>query len=136
MSDKAENKAHEFINKEVLKMERNSFAVRIIAITVSYAAITYWLNAIRADAALWLLWTLIIIQFALYFSIFIASYRRAIISGLNQSAALVVFIALAIAGRINDWELLIIPLTVIVMLIISARVKNVSETSKHLLPKE
>ncbi len=131
-----ENKAHEFIKGEVLKMERNSFFVRIIAAALGYAGITYWLNAIRADASLWFVWVLIIIQFALYFSIFIMGYRRAIVSGLNKNLSLVIFVALAILGRVNDWELMLISLTVIVMLIISARAKNVSDERKHLLPQK
>lgn len=129
-----ENKAHEFIKGEVLKMERNSFFVRIITSALGYAGITYWLNAIRADAALWFVWVLIIVQFALYFSIFIVGYRRAIASGFNKNISFIIFVALAVLGRVNDWELVIIPLTVITMLIVSARAKNVSEEKRHLLP--
>ena len=135
MAMENENKAHEFIKGEVIKMERNSFFVRIIAATIAYAGITYWLNAIRADAQLWFVWLLIIVQFALYFSIFIAGYRRAIVSGFNKNISFIIFVALAVLGRVNDWELVVIPLTVIVMLIVSARAKNVSETGKALLPE-
>ena len=135
MAMENENKAHEFIKGEVIKMERNSFFVRIIAATIAYAGITYWLNAIRADAQLWFVWLLIIVQFALYFSIFIASYRRAIVSGFNKNISFIIFVVLAVLGRVNDWELVVIPLTVIVMLIVSARAKNVSETGKALLPE-
>src|SRR3989344_4356670 len=127
MAMENENKAHEFIKGEVIKMGRNSFFVRIIAATIAYAGITYWLNAIRADAQLWFVWLLIIVQFALYFSIFIASYRRAIVSCFNKNISLIIFVALAVLGRVNDWELVIIPLTVIGMFIISARVKNISD---------
>lgn len=136
MENETNNKAHDFIKGEVLKMERNSFFVRMIAAALAYAGISYWLNAIRADASLWFVWVLIIIQFALYFSIFIMGYRRAIVSGFNKNLSLIVFIALAILGRVNDWELAVIPLTVIIMLIISAKAKNVSDNSKHLLPQK
>lgn len=132
----SENKAHEFIKGEVLKIERNSFFVRIIVAALAYTGISYWLNAIRADASLWFVWVLIIIQFALYFSIFIMSYRRTIVSGLNKNLSFIIFVALAVLGRVNDWELVVIPLTIIVMLIISARAKNVSDNSKHLLPQK
>lgn len=129
------NKAHEFLKGEVLKMERNSFFVRIVVAALAYTGISYWLNAIRADAPLWFVWFLIIVQLALYFSIFISGYRRAIVCGLNKNLSFIIFVALAILGRINDWELVIIPLTVIGMVIFSARAKNVSEKGKTLLPE-
>lgn len=130
-----ENKAHEFLKGEVLKMERNSFFVRIIAAALAYAGISYWLNAIRADAQLWFVWLLIIVQFALYFSIFVSGYRRAVVCGFNKNLSLIIFVALAILGRVNDWELAVIPLTVIGMVVISARAKNVSDKGKTLLPE-
>jgi len=102
---------------------------------IGYIGITFWLNAIRATAPLWFVWVLIIVQFALYFSIFISSYRRAIGCGLNKNISLIIFIALAILGRVNDWEILVIPLTIIIMLIFSMKTKNVSDDKKHLLPE-
>lgn len=135
MENTTNNKAHDIIKGEVLKFERNAFIFRIIATVVGYAGITFWLNSIRATASLWFVWVLIIIQFALYFSIFIASYRRAIICGLNKNIGLIIF-TLTILGRVNDWELVIIPLMVIIMLIVSARAKNVSDERKHLLPEK
>ena len=136
MENITNNKASDFIKSEVLKIERNSFVFRIIATAVGYAGITFWLNAIRATAPLWFVWVLIIIQFALYFSIFIANYRRAVVCGLNKNLGIIIFTALAILGRVNDWELIIIPLTVVVMLVISARAKNVSDGRKNLLPEK
>ena len=135
MTMQSENKAHEFLKGEVLKMERNSFFVRIIAAALLYVGISYWLNAIRADAQLWFVWLLIIVQFALYFSIFIVSYRRAIVCGFNKNLSFIIFVALTVLGRVNDWELAVIPLTVIGMLIISARTKNVSDKGKAILPE-
>lgn len=129
------NKANDFIKGEVLKLERNSFIVRIIAIAIGYAGITFWLNAIRATVPLWFVWVLIIVQFVLYFSIFIASYRCAMACGLNKNLGIIIFTALTILGRVNDWELAIIPLTVVIMLIISIKAKNVSDRGKTLLPE-
>ena len=116
-------------------MERNLFFVRIIVAALAYTGISYWLNAIRADAELWFVWLLIIVQFTLYFSIFILSYWRAMLFGLNKNLNLIIFVALAILGRINNWELVVIPLTVIGMLIISARVKDDSGRGKAILPE-
>lgn len=130
------NKANDFIKNEVLKIENRLFFARILGSAIGYALITLWLNSIRATASLWFVWVLIIIQFALYFSIFIAGYRRSVVCGLNKTLGLIIFTALAILGRINDWELAIIPLAVIIMLIVSAMTKNVSEEKKHLLPEK
>ena len=136
MENKADNMVHKLIKNEVLLMERNAFAVRIIVTTVGYAGITYWLNSIRANASIMVVWALIIIQFLLYFSIFIAGHIRAIICGFNKKISLIIFITLAFLGRVNDWELAIIPLTVFVMLIVSAKAKNVSDESKYFLPEK
>jgi len=130
------NKANDFIKNEVLKIENRLFFARILGSAIGYALITLWLNSIRATASLWFVWVLIIIQFALYFSIFIAGYRRSVACGLNKTLGLIIFTALAILGRINDWELAIIPLAVIIMLIVSTMTKNVSEEKRHLLPEK
>jgi len=128
-----ENKASDFIKTEVLKLERNSFVFRILATAVGYAGITFWLNAIRATASLWFVWVLIVIQFTLYFSIFIVGYQRSKVCSLNKNLGIIIFTALAVLGRVNDWELLVIPLLVVSMLIISTRNKNVSDKGKSLL---
>jgi hypothetical protein len=131
-----ENKASDFIKTEVLKLERSSFVFSILATAVGYAGITFWLNAIRATASLWFVWVLIVIQFALYFSIFIVSYQRSKVCGLNKNLGIIIFTAFAVLGRVNDWELLTIPLLVVSMLIISTRNKNVSDKGKSLLSEK
>lgn len=136
MENNKNDKANEIIKNEIIIIERNSFAFRLIFATIVYAGITFWLNAIRASAPLWLVWFLIIVQFALYFSIFISSYRRAKVCGLNKNISICIFTTLAILGRVNDWEIVIIPLTIIIMLIFSMRAKNVSEDKKYLLPEQ
>jgi hypothetical protein len=128
------NKADDFIKIEVLKVENRLFFARILGSAIGYALITIWLNSIRATAPLWLLWVLIIIQFALYFYIFLAGYQRTVVCGFNKTFGLIIFTALAILGRVNDWELAIIPFTVVVMLVVSARTKNVSDERKTWLP--
>jgi len=81
-------------------------------------------------------WILIIIQFSLYFWIFVNSYQRSKVLGLNKNLAWIIFSILAILGRVNNWELLVIPLLIVVMIIFSARNKNVSDERKHLLPEK
>ena len=120
-----EGKTRNFIKTEILTQERNVFISKILIILAGYIGLTLWLNAIRTTAPLWFVWVLIIIQFLLYFLIFSVSYGRAKVSGLKRFG-LVLFIILAILGRVENWELVIIPSTIIIMLIISAKNKNVS----------
>ena len=130
------NKAYNFLKEEVLKVEHRLFCARILGSAIGYALMSLWLNSIRATASLWFVWILIIIQFALYIWIFANGYGRAKVLGLNKDLALLLFIILAVLGRINEWELLVIPLLVVVMVIFSARNKNVSDERQSLLPGE
>ncbi|MGK5090243.1 hypothetical protein WDW86_22060 [Bdellovibrionota bacterium FG-2] len=52
---------------------------------------------------------------------------------MNNDLALIVFTLLAVLGRVNDWELLIIPTTVVIMLILSAKNRKVSKESLAML---
>jgi len=128
-----ENKTKDFIKTEILKAERNLFLGKIISIFIGYVGITLWLNAIRATASLWFVWVLIVIQFLLYFSIFSLSYTRALVIGLNKKLGFIFFVVLAVLGRVNNWELFIIPLLLVVMFIFSAKNNNVSDEKKYLL---
>ncbi len=101
-----------------------SFAFKIVAVTVGYVAITYWLNIIRTSAPLWFLWCLIIVQLLLYLAIFVSSYHCAVECGLRKSISMFIFIVLTILGRVNDWEVVIIPLTIIIMVIVSLKARN------------
>ena len=135
METKTNKSANNFIKNEVLKMENRMFWGSIISSSIGYLVVTLWLNNIRATASLWFVWVLIIIQFALYFSIFISSYNRSKILGINNNIALILFIVLAILGRVNDWEVIIVPIVVIVMLAFSARNKKASQKGKLISPE-
>ena len=136
MENKTNVTANDFLKNEVLKMENRMFWGRILGSAIGYIVITLWLNSIRATASLWFVWPLIIIQFALYFSIFIAGYQRSKVFGFNKNLALVLFIILAVLGRVNNWELVVIPLLIVIMLAFSARNKKVSEKGKTMLPEK
>ena len=110
----------EFAYNQRLKIERKLFAGRLLGSAVGYLLITLLLNSIRATASLWVVWPLIIIQFTLYFAIFITSYSRSKALSINAVLSLIVFTALAVLGRVNDWELVVLPVTVVAMLILSA----------------
>jgi hypothetical protein len=128
-----ENKTSDFFKTETLKTENILFRGKIISTLIGYIGITLWLNAIRATASLWFVWVLIVIQFLLYSSIFSFSYTRASVIGLNKSFGFLFFVTLAILGRVNNWELFIIPLLLVVMFIFSAKNNNVSDKRQDLL---
>ena len=129
--------ANDIIIDEVLKVENRSFWFRILACSIGYFAMSLWLNSIRTTASLWLVWLLIIIQFILYFSIFITSYFRSKVFGLNNNIALILFTALAVLGRVENWEIIIIPLLVVTMLVLSKKKKKIStEAQERFLKNE
>jgi len=135
MENQSKPSARNFIRNEVLKIENRLFLGKLFSSTIGYVLTTFWLNSIRATAPIWLVWVLIIIQFALYFSIFIVSYQRSKVFRHNN-VALILFVALAVLGRVNDLELLIIPLLVLSMLTLSTRAKKVSENGQRMLPED
>jgi len=121
-----ENKTSDFVKTQTLKSDRNIFRGRIIIILIGYIGITLWLNAIRATSSLWVVWVLIVIQFLLYSSIFSSSYNRALVIGINKYYGFPFFVILAILGRVNNWEIFIIPLLLVAMFIFSEKNNNVS----------
>lgn len=126
----------DFIKDKIFKVEHRLFLGKLLGSTLGYTLITFWLNSIRATAPLWFVWTLIIVQFSLYFLIFFTSYQRTKGFGFNNNLAFVLFVVLAVLGRVNDWELLIIPFVVLIMFVLSLRNKKVSEERQHMLPEK
>ena len=127
-----ETKTQHFLTTEILQSERRVYLGSILTVSLGYLGLTLWLNAIRATANIWLVWILIIIQFSLYFLIFYISYKRSKVIGLG-GIAFPIFIALTILGRVNDWEIIIIPLLIIVMLIFSFRTRNIPDKVKSIV---
>lgn len=125
--------ANNIFRNEILKQERNLFLFKIFSSVILYTVITLWLNSIRATAPIWFVWLLIVIQFAFYFSIFIVSYRYSKVCGLNKNFGFVIFIILTVLGRVNDLELLIIPLLLVTMLICAIINKKLSEKGNAML---
>jgi len=127
------DKASDFIKNETLKFERRSFSGKLIFIILGYVIMTFWLNAIRTTWPIWLVWILIIVQFLLYFSIFSSSYNRASVFGLNKTLGFIIFVVLAVLGRVNNWELIIIPLLFVIMIIFSNKNTKVSNEMQQAL---
>lgn len=128
-----DNETTDFVKTLELKETDSLFRGSLTIILIGYIGITFWLNAIRTTASLWFVWILIGIQFLLYSSIFSFSYSRALVIGFNKQFWFAFFIVLAILGRINNWELFIIPLLLAVMFILSIKNKNLSEKRPELL---
>lgn len=125
-------KANNFFKFEILKAKKSSFISYFISIIIEYAIIVYLLNTFRTVMPSWLLWILIIIQFTIYFFIFIVGYLRSKVCGFNKYISLLFFILLAFLGRVDNWELFILPLLVIIIFISPA--KNIE--NKNVLRKQ
>jgi hypothetical protein len=124
------SRATEIITREILRAEKNFFIFRLFLTVACYVGITVWLNAVRQTVSAWLLWTLIAVQLLLFLTIFVVSFLR-----LRQCRTPSWWLlAPLLMSRINNWEILAIPATIIVMLILSERNKHVSQERAHLLP--
>lgn len=108
------------------------FMFRLLLTVVSYAAITIWLNAIRQTVPVLLLWLLIGVQLFLFLTIFVVSSLR---MRQCRKPSWWLWIPL-ILSRINNWELVAIPATIIVTLILSEMNKHVSQERSHFLPSD
>jgi len=126
------NRATEIITREILRAEKNLFIFRLFLTVACYVGITLWLNTVRQTISAWLLWTFIAIQLFLFFTIFVVSYLRL---WQCRTPSWWLWIPL-ILSRINNWEILAIPATLIVMLILSERNKHVSRERAHLFPSD
>jgi phosphoglycerol transferase MdoB-like AlkP superfamily enzyme len=129
----SESEISPFIKDVVLRQENRQFVINLIILSVGYLIITLWLNSIRVSAPIWFVWVLIAVQLILYASIFYTSFQRAKTMGLGGTVAAMTFTALALIGRINDWEIVVIPLVVIAMIVFSARNKRISTRSQAML---
>jgi len=107
-----------FLQSIVLPAKKRHFAVKLLWIVAWYVGLTILLNHVvrRMDAASPFLWGLAILQVYMYFYIFTLSYVR-----LRECSSKVAWSVgfLAVLGRVNDYELLIIPAVVLTALIIS-----------------
>jgi hypothetical protein len=108
----------DFAKQEMLKAESKLFNGQIFTALLGYVGITLWLNAIRATAPIFFVWILIILQFVLYCSIFSISYTRTRRLG-SKPLSFVFFLMIAILGKVEHWEVVVIPLFILVMLMYS-----------------
>lgn len=125
---------NEFIKKKVLRLEKNIFIFKLFLVLVGYVGATLWLNAIRQGATIWFVWVLIALQIFLFISIFVVCSMRAKHCGCRyQWPWLFPFLALS---RVNNWELVVIPALVLIMLVLSERNQKVSAARQGWLPEK
>lgn len=122
---------HEFVKNEILLVEKTKFKFSIIKTLIFYVVITLLLNAFRVSAPIWLVWVSIIVQLLLFFSIFNICYMRSQECGF-KGYWFIVFVILAVLGRVENWEIIIIPLMITIMIIISEKNINIMDTDKYL----
>lgn len=100
----------------VVRWKRNHFRVNIVLTVAAYIGITLLLNSVRKEAAAVFVWGLIVPQLLLYLYIFALAAGRSSECGLKLFW---LFGVLAVLGRVNDFEILVIPIAVVTALIIS-----------------
>lgn len=123
------NRVNDVISNEVQKMAHGVFVLRLILTIGAYAGVTFWLNAIRQTSAIWFVWVLIAVQLVLFLSIFVVCSMRARVCAFRHTWLL--FIPLVLS-RVNDWEVVVIPVMAVAMCVLSARSRNVSIEYQHL----
>ena len=125
------NRAAEVITREILRAEKNIFIFRLTVAAGSYLGITLWLNAARQTILAAVLWFFIGLQLFLFLTIFVICSLR-----MRQCRKPRWWLWLPLLlSRINNWEIVAIPATIIVTLILSERTKYVSQR-EHFLPSE
>ncbi len=127
------SRVHDHIKAEILRGEKNLFIFQLSITIIGYIGMTFWLNSIRQTAPIWVVWVLIVIQFLFLITFFAVCSVRAKQCGFRH--AWLIFIVF-ILSRVSNWEFVLLPLLVLVMLILSERNQNVSAQRQHLLPDE
>jgi ABC-type multidrug transport system permease subunit len=128
------SEVREVIKRDVLRTEKNIFIFKLFLVLAGYVGMTLWLNAIRQSAAIWFVWVLIALQLFFFISIFVACSIRAKQCGYRYVWLIIVLVACA--SRVDNWELVLIPIMAVAMLILSERNQKVSDERQHLLPRE
>ena len=97
-----------------LRKEKSFFIFKTVITILIYIGLSKWHSTGRTTPGL-LAWILAISQILCYFLIFEISYKRFKELGYKKIAWMIII--LAFVGRVEDWEIIVIPSLVIVMLI-------------------
>lgn len=115
------NRVTHVITNGILRGEKNLFIFRVIFTVIAYVGITFWF-----------VWLLIGIRISLFLTIFVVCSLR-----LRQCRKPTWWLLLPLLlSRINNWEIVAIPATIIMTLILSELNMNVSKEREHLVPAD
>lgn len=123
------------VASELLRIEDRSYKVSVLIISFAYLLSSILLSSFRAKAPVVLVWVLVLLQLFFFFAIFVKCYQRAFLLGLNRSIGFFIFVTLAVLARINDWEIVVIPVTVLTMLTLSWRNKKLPKNPDSAVKK-
>lgn len=110
--------------RDKIRAEKGFFIVKMVITILIYIGLSTWLNSIRITGPNWFVLVLAITQIIFYFLIFLISYTRLKVCGYKKLSWLV--LVLTILGRFENWEIVFIPLLVIIMLIFTFFTYNLS----------
>lgn len=115
---------------EILKIENRKFVKLIILNVLLYFLFSFFLNKVRASISLFILYPMIFIQFYMLFLVFKSCYNRMIDCGLNKYLSYITFILICATSRINNLEIIVIPIMIIITILISTFNKNLSNVGE------
>lgn len=101
------------------------FAARFLGALIGYAVVSIILARVRQSVSSALLWTLTILQWALFLSVFVSALGRLRQCRVRHSSVFVLFPL--ILSRINDWDLAVLPIFAATMMWVSARNRRVAD---------
>jgi hypothetical protein len=103
-----------FLVLVLLEMERRNFSFNLIAVLVLYTGVACWF---RSEPS-WILGGGMLILWAMFFQV---AFKRLVDMGVRHAWLLAIP---TLVSRINNWEIVILPVVAIGMLIASARTKH------------
>ena len=117
-----------WVHRMALRTEKTYFISQMLLTVGTYLGLTLLLNAVRGgDASVVFLWAFVIPQLLLYLYIFCLAAARASKCGYRVSW-LVGF--LAILGRVNNFEVFVIPAVVLASLVVSESSSRTRESTQ------
>jgi hypothetical protein len=123
MAVEEDDPVRNFLVLVLLEQERESFTFGLIAVLVGYVGVSFWF---RSEPS-WILGTGMLILWGMFFQV---AFRRLVEMGVRYAWLLAIP---AVVSRINNWEIVILPVVAIGMLIASARTTHLSHRYDDLI---
>ncbi len=112
----------------LLQREKRVFIIKMLLAAGAYVGITLVLNAVRKEATTGLLWGSIFLQLLFYGYIFFVAAVRASECGYKVSCWLAP--VLAVLGRVEDFEVVVIPAVILASFAISAKGRTLDASAE------